>query len=86
MFIKIDGKDCIDFRYWYMADDGNWKPAEEGITFEAELLYELIGSCAGPEPLEWLEVSKLSDTDIKVEINQKSFIIQRPVNNWKTFK
>ena len=39
---KYKGKDLLDIRVFYEAENGEWKPSPKGITFKVELLEDII--------------------------------------------
>ena len=43
---EFRGKQYIEVRTYYMADDGKWKPTKKGITLSPEMMgmvYEALG-------------------------------------------
>lgn len=38
---EFKGRELIDIRTWYTADDGEWRPSSKGVAFNSELFGEL---------------------------------------------
>ncbi len=40
---NFKGRDYIDVRIYYEADDGEWKPTKKGVTIAPDKVEEVIG-------------------------------------------
>lgn len=39
----FNGKEMLDIRQHYKADDGSWKPTQKGVTLDREIMTDLLG-------------------------------------------
>jgi len=60
---KYKGKDLLDIRVFYEAENGEWKPSPKGITFKVELLEDIISALESERTRRPLESSSLSPGD-----------------------
>lgn len=50
---EFHGRQYVDVRIFYMADDGEWKPTKKGITLNPDLMHDVHEAIAkGLEALE----------------------------------
>jgi hypothetical protein len=50
---EFHGRQYVDVRVFYMADDGEWKPTKKGITLNPDLMQDVHEAIAkGLEALE----------------------------------
>lgn len=59
------GKDLLDIRVFYEAENGEWKPTKKGITFKVELLEDIISALESERTRRPLESSSLSPGGIQ---------------------
>ncbi len=62
---KYKGKDLLDIRVFYEAENGEWKPSPKGITFKVELLEDIISALESERTRRPLESSSLSPGGIQ---------------------
>ena len=53
---EFHGRQYVDVRAFYMADDGEWKPTRKGVTLNPELMREVHDAIG--KSLEELEVEE----------------------------
>lgn len=56
---KYKGKDLLDIRVFYEAENGEWKPSPKGITFKVELLEDIISALESERTRRPLDGSSL---------------------------